>query len=56
MNERSKYTSKNQVLNWNKLIAFVPSLDLVLVRQTGASGAWEYEEYIRRACDAALTK
>jgi len=35
-----------------QLIAFVPSLDLVVVRQTGGSGAWEYEEYLRRACDA----
>jgi len=35
-----------------QLIAFVPSLDLVVVRQTGSSGAWEYAEYLRRACDA----
>ena len=35
-------------------IAFVPSLDLVVVRQTGGSGAWEYEEYLRRACDAVI--
>lgn len=33
-----------------QLIAFVPSLDLVVVRQTGSSGQWEYEEYLRRAC------
>lgn len=33
-----------------QLIAFVPSLDLVITRQTGSSGAWEYEEYLRRAC------
>jgi CubicO group peptidase (beta-lactamase class C family) len=38
-----------------QLIAFVPSLDLVVVRQTGGSGAWEYEEYLRRACDAVVT-
>jgi CubicO group peptidase (beta-lactamase class C family) len=33
-----------------QLIAFVPSLDLVISRQTGSSGPWEYEEYLRRAC------
>ena len=37
-----------------QLIAFVPSLDLVITRQTGGSGAWEYEEYLRRACQAVL--
>jgi hypothetical protein len=37
-----------------QLIAFVPSLDLVVTRQTGASGPWEYEEYLRRACQAVL--
>ena len=37
-----------------QLIAFVPSLDLVVTRQTGGSGAWEYEEYLRRACAAVL--
>lgn len=35
-----------------QLIAFVPSLDLVITRQTGSSGSWEYEEYLRRACAA----
>lgn len=35
-------------------IAFVPSLDLVITRQTGGSGSWEYEEYLRRACAAVL--
>lgn len=34
-------------------IAFVPSLDLVVTRQTGESGDWAFEEYLRRACDAA---
>jgi len=33
-------------------IAFVPSLDLVLTRQTGGSGDWPFEEYLRRACAA----
>jgi CubicO group peptidase (beta-lactamase class C family) len=33
-----------------QLIAFVPSLDLVVARQTGGSGQWEYEEFLRRAC------
>ena len=31
-------------------LAFVPSLDLVITRQTGSSGSWKYEEYLRRAC------
>lgn len=35
-----------------QLIAFVPSLDLVVARQTGGSGPWEYEECLRRACAA----
>lgn len=35
-----------------QLIAFVPSLDLVVTRQTGSSGEWQFEEYLRRACDA----
>jgi CubicO group peptidase (beta-lactamase class C family) len=35
-----------------QLIAFVPSLDLVVTRQTGSSGEWQYEEYLRRACEA----
>jgi hypothetical protein len=39
-----------------QLIAFVPSLDLVVTRQTGGSGEWEYEEYLRRACAAVLPK
>jgi CubicO group peptidase (beta-lactamase class C family) len=37
-----------------QLIAFVPSLDLVVTRQTGGSGQWQYEEYLRRACQAML--
>ncbi|MBM4044460.1 MAG: beta-lactamase family protein [Planctomycetes bacterium] len=37
-----------------QLIAFVPSLDLVITRQTGSSGEWEFEEYLRRACMAVL--
>lgn len=39
-----------------QLIAFVPSLDLVVTRQTGSSGSWEYEEYLRRACAAVMQK
>jgi CubicO group peptidase (beta-lactamase class C family) len=35
-----------------QLIAFVPSLDLVATRQTGSSGSWQYDEYLRRACRA----
>lgn len=37
-----------------QLLAFVPSLDLVIARQTGSSGSWQYEEYLRRACAAVL--
>jgi CubicO group peptidase (beta-lactamase class C family) len=37
-----------------QLIAFVPSLDLVITRQTGSSGAWDYEDYLRRAVAAVL--
>ena len=37
-----------------QLMAFVPSLDLVVTRQTGSSGDWAYEEYLRRACAAVL--
>lgn len=37
-----------------QLIAFVPSLDLVVTRQTGSSGSWEFEEYLRLACQAVL--
>jgi len=37
-----------------QLIAFVPSLDLVVVRQTGSSGEWQFEEYLRRACATVL--
>jgi CubicO group peptidase (beta-lactamase class C family) len=39
-----------------QLIAFVPSLDLVVTRQTGSSGPWEYVEYLRRACQAVSVK
>lgn len=37
-----------------QLIAFVPSLDLVVTRQTGGSGDWHFEEYLRRACAAVV--
>ncbi|MCL5279883.1 MAG: DUF1593 domain-containing protein [Planctomycetes bacterium] len=37
-----------------QLVAFVPSLDLVITRQTGSSGEWDYEEYVRRACATVL--
>jgi CubicO group peptidase (beta-lactamase class C family) len=50
MDARSKPGSGGQ------LIAFVPSLDLVVTRQTGSSGAWEYEEYLRRACAAVVAE
>ena len=35
-----------------QLIAFVPSLDLVITRQTGGSGEWAFDDYLRRACAA----
>lgn len=35
-------------------LAFVPSLDLVIARQTGSSGDWKYEEFLRRACAAVI--
>ncbi|MGO9464362.1 MAG: serine hydrolase domain-containing protein [Isosphaeraceae bacterium] len=37
-----------------ELIAFVPSLDLVITRQTGGSGEWPFEEYLRQACAAVI--
>ena len=37
-------------------MAFVPSLDLVVTRQTGSSGEWAFEEYLRRVCMAAQQK
>lgn len=37
-----------------QLLAFVPSLDLVIARQTGGSGDWQFEEFLRLACDAVL--
>ena len=37
-----------------QLIAFVPSLDLVVTRQTGSSGEWQFEEYLRQACAAVV--
>ncbi len=39
-----------------QFIAFVPSLDLVITRQTGSSGDWPFEEYLRRACAAVESK
>lgn len=39
-----------------QLIAFVPSLDLVVTRQTGGSGQWSYEEYLARVCEAVLAE
>lgn len=37
-----------------QLLAFVPSLDLVIARQTGGSGDWAYEEFLQRACRAVI--
>lgn len=38
-----------------QLLAFVPSLDLVIARQTGSSGDWQYEEFLRKACGAIVS-
>ena len=38
-----------------QLMAFVPSLDLVITRQTGSSGSWDYVGYLRRACAAVVS-
>ena len=37
-----------------QLIAYVPSLDLVVTRQTGGSGEWKYEEFLARVCEAVV--
>jgi len=37
-----------------QLIAFVPSLDLVITRQTGSSGPWTYDDYLALACEAVI--
>ncbi len=37
-----------------QLIAFVPSLDLVVTRRTGSNGEWQFEGYLRRACQATV--
>lgn len=37
-----------------QLICFVPSLNLVITRQTGSSGDWAYEDYVRRSTAAVL--
>ena len=37
-----------------QMIAFVPSLDLVITRQTGSSGEWPFEEYLRQTCAAVI--
>jgi hypothetical protein len=36
------------------MIAFVPSLDLVVTRQTGERGEWPFDDFLRRACDAVM--
>ena len=32
-----------------QLVGFIPSLDVVIARQTGSSGDWEFAEFVRRA-------
>ena len=45
---RAKHGSGGQ------LVAFIPSLDLVVARQTGGSGRWAYDEFLRLAAAACL--
>jgi hypothetical protein len=37
-----------------QIIAFVPSLDLVVTRQTGGSGDWAFEDCVRKVCAAVI--
>jgi CubicO group peptidase (beta-lactamase class C family) len=46
--------SRDKPGSGGQIIAFVPSLDLVITRQTGSSGEWQFEEYLRRACATVL--
>lgn len=39
-----------------QLLAFIPSLDLVIARQTGGSGQWTYNEFLRQACDSVIAE
>lgn len=39
-----------------QVICFIPSLDLVITRQTGKSGEWNYEDCVRRAAAAVLQR
>lgn len=50
--ERIPSDARDKPGSGGQIIAFVPSLDLVISRQTGSSGDWAYEEYLRRACSA----
>ncbi|MFM7168629.1 MAG: serine hydrolase [Planctomycetaceae bacterium] len=38
-----------------QILAFVPSLDLVIARQTGGSGPWPAEEFLARTCAAVIS-
>ncbi len=46
--------ARSQPGSGGQLIAFVPSLDLVVIRQTGSGGEWQFEEYLRQACAAII--
>ncbi|OHB79795.1 MAG: hypothetical protein A2Z25_03590 [Planctomycetes bacterium RBG_16_55_9] len=48
------YDARHKPGSGGQLIAFVPSLDLVITRQTGSSGNWQFDEYLRRACAAVM--
>ncbi|MSU58345.1 MAG: class A beta-lactamase-related serine hydrolase [Pedosphaera sp.] len=37
-----------------QMICFIPSLDLVITRQTGKSGEWDFEGFVRRAAAAGV--
>ena len=57
MRPRHKLTSRPYA---NLVVAVVAlwicMLYLVLTRQTGSSGEWQYEEYVRRTAAAVLPK
>jgi hypothetical protein len=46
--------ARDKPASGGQLIAFVPSLDLVVVRQTGSRGEWAFEDYLRRACATVM--
>ena len=45
---RAKHGSGGQ------MVAFIPSPNLVVTRQTGGAGPWPYDEFLRLAAAACL--